>query len=60
MNPKLAADVAAASAAYLFDILPSILALPPPEAYERIKAVFAAASQAYEDGKDGWFEPSRN
>jgi hypothetical protein len=61
LDAQLADDVAAASAAYLFNVLPSIVALPPPEAFERLKGHFEAALAAYADGTDGWIpEPSDN
>ena len=46
-NPT-AEDVAAASAAYLFNVLPGITALPAPEAFERLKLHFETAIMTYQ------------
>lgn len=40
-------DVAAASAAYLFNALPEIQKLTPPEQFERLREVFATALAAF-------------
>ena len=67
MNPRsarpLAKDVAAASAAYLFNILPEIMKLPAPEAYARLQAHIHTAILVYADGLNNWGfppEPSDN
>lgn len=61
MNPDLIEDVCAASAAYLFYLLPDLVKLPAPEAYKRLAAHFEAALLAYRDGLAGWVpEPSVN
>ena len=60
-DPDLADDVAAASAAYLFNVLPEILKLPASERYARLAVHFEACLCAYKDGLAGWVpEPSKN
>lgn len=54
---QLAGDVAAASAAYLFNVLPEILKLPASEQYERLRLHIEAAFLAYRDAQDGWVPP---
>jgi hypothetical protein len=54
---QLTETVAAASAAYVYTLLPDLAALPPRAAFERLKAHFEAALIAYTDGLDGWGEP---
>jgi hypothetical protein len=54
-------DVCAASAAYLFNVLPELVKLPAPEQFKRLAAHFEAALLAYRDGMSGWIpEPSPN
>ena len=55
-------DVAAASAAFLFNLLPAIAALPAPEAFERLAGHFRANLTAYRDARAGWAaaDPSDN
>ena len=55
MNHQLAEDVAAASAAYAFNVLQEIMALPAPEAYQRLFELFRVAILAFEDGQSSWF-----
>ena len=57
-----AGDVAAASAAYLFNLLPAIAALPASEAFWRLETHFLAAIAAYRDARAGWAcpDPSAN
>jgi hypothetical protein len=62
INP-LADDVAAASAALLFNLLPEIVKLPAPEAYARLQSHIHAALLAYAESLEGWGfppEPSVN
>ncbi|QJW94195.1 hypothetical protein [Frigoriglobus tundricola] len=60
-NSALADDVCAASAAYLFNLLPDLVKLPAPEQFQRLAAHFEAALLAYHDGINGWLpEPSQN
>lgn len=61
-DQKLIEDVAAASAAYLFNVLPEITKLPATEQYERLKLHFSTAFLAYQDAQAGWVwpEPSLN
>lgn len=57
MNRKVAEDVAAASAAYAYNLLADISALPAPECYERLNALFLTAIQAYCEFEHGWAIP---
>jgi hypothetical protein len=61
-DPNLAEDVCAASAAYVVDVLPELMKLPPAEQFARLAAYFEAALMAYRDGLAGWIapEPSKN
>ncbi len=61
-DSHLAEDVCAASAAYLFNLLPELVKLPATEQFERLAAHFEAAITAYVDGLAGWIipEPSKN
>ncbi len=56
-NDAHAEDVAAASAAYLYNALPAILQLSPPEAFERLTRLFRANIDAYRDCRVGWVPP---
>lgn len=59
----LAEDVAAASAACLFNTLPEIMKLSAPEAYARLQEHIHTAILAYADGLINWGfppEPSDN
>ena len=57
INP-LAEDVAAASAAYLWDVLPEIMATAPEEAVRRLALHVETAIRAYLDGREKWgFRP---
>lgn len=56
----LLADVSAASAAFLFNLLPALLELPAAERYERLVTHFEACLVAYRDGLNGWLDPSEN
>ena len=47
MNDNTLADVAAASAAYLYNCLPEILKLTPSEQYARLQRHFEAALAAF-------------
>lgn len=62
MNEETADDVSAASACYLYNVLPSIMAESPPEAFRRLAAHFLTAIRAYHDARAGWGipEPSTN
>lgn len=57
-------EVAAASAAYVYNCLPSIMMEEPREAFRRLAVHFEAALRAYDDGRRGWtpfgLEPSEN
>jgi hypothetical protein len=58
---ELIEDVSAASATYLWNLLPEIAALPACEGFERLRDVFRTAFLAYFDALDGWIpEPSDN
>jgi hypothetical protein len=61
-SSKLVEDVAGASAAYLWNILPEIAKLPCVEGFERLVEHFRTAFLAYFDGLDNWVlpEPSEN
>jgi hypothetical protein len=60
-RPDLIEDVCAASAAYLFNVLPEIAMLSAHEQFQRLAAHFEAALMAYRDGLAGWIsEPSVN
>jgi hypothetical protein len=50
----LAEDVAAASAAYLWGVLPEILKTAPEEAVRRLAQHFETAIRAYLDGRENW------
>lgn len=50
-------EVAAASAAYLYNALPSLVRLPPPELYRRLESYFVACLIAYRDTRTGWAIP---
>jgi hypothetical protein len=56
MPEQLIEDVCAASAAYLFNVLPEIAKLPAKEQFERLAVHFEAALLAYKDGMRGWNE----
>ncbi len=61
MNHQHAYDVAAVSAAYVYNILPAIAALPAAEAYLRLHDLFFNAILAYaEPGNFKHMEPSEN
>ena len=56
-------DLAAASAAYTYNVLPEIAKLPPPEGFRRLYDLVNAALQAYADSQRAWglgTEPSKN
>lgn len=53
----LAADVAAASAAYLWDVLPEILKTAPEEAVRRLALHFETAIRACFEGRENWGFP---
>ena len=61
MNPwivtPLADDVAAASAACLFNTLAEILKLSAPDAYARLQAHIHTAILAYADSRNNWGFP---
>ncbi len=59
---QLAEDVAAASAAYLVNVLPEIIKLPASQMFERLKTHFSTAFLAYSEGLENWGfpEPSEN
>jgi hypothetical protein len=59
---QLAEDVSAASAAYLWNVLPDIATLSATEGFERLADHFRTAFLAYFDGLEGWGlpEPSEN
>ena len=46
-QPESAADVAAASAAFLTNVLPDLLTLPPAERFARLAAHFETSILAY-------------
>jgi hypothetical protein len=54
MIDPLAEDVAAASAAYLWDVLPEILKSAPEEAVRRLALHFETAIRAYLEGLENW------
>jgi len=54
LSSKLIEDVSAASAAYLWNILPEIAKLPSAEGFERLCEHFRTAFIAYFDGREGW------
>jgi hypothetical protein len=63
LNETHAEDVAAASAAYTWNLLAGIVKLSPPEGFERLYYLFYTALQAYADWQIGWGslpEPSKN
>jgi hypothetical protein len=47
-------DVASASAALLFNVLPSIRELPAPEQYDRLALFIEDSISAYLEAKEGW------
>jgi hypothetical protein len=53
---RLIEDLAAASAAYLFNLLPGIVNLPASERFTRLAAHIEGAVVAYADAKQGWYE----
>ena len=53
----LAGDVAAASAAYLWDVLPEILKTAPEDAVRWLALHFETAIRAYLDGRENWGFP---
>jgi hypothetical protein len=53
----LAEDVAAASAAYLWDVWPEIAKAPPEEAIRRLALHFGTAIRAYLEGLENWGFP---
>ncbi len=57
LSGKLVEDVSAASAAYLWNILPEIAKLPSVEGFERLCEHFRTAFLAYFDGLEGWRLP---
>ena len=62
-SAELLEDVAAASAAYLYNMLPRLVELPAKEVYRQLAAHFEAALCAYRDSLNNWTipaEPSRN
>jgi hypothetical protein len=61
-DEDLVANVSGASAFCLLSVLPSIAALPPEEAFERLKEHFLTAFLAYFDGQEDWgfSEPQRD
>lgn len=50
---QAADDVAAASAAYLWNVLPSIAELPDTDGFARLKMHFLTAIQVYQGEVDG-------
>jgi hypothetical protein len=62
MNASLASDVAAASAAYLFNCLPELTKLPASECFQRLEAHIHTSIIAYLEGLRNWGvpEPSKN
>ena len=56
MEPDLVDDVSAASAAYLFNLLPALVKRPASEQYESLAAHFEAALMAYRDALAGLFD----
>lgn len=55
-DKQLTEDVAAASAAYLCDVWPSIIALPAHDAFEYLRQHILTAFIAFFDGQEGWGE----
>ncbi|QJW98493.1 hypothetical protein [Frigoriglobus tundricola] len=53
----LAGDVAAASAVYLWDVLPEILNSTSEEAVRRLALHFETAIRAYLEGRENWGFP---
>ena len=63
LNETAADDVAAASAAYAFNLIVDIAQLPPPEGFRWLYDLFHTALVAYVECQNGWGlgpEPSRN
>jgi hypothetical protein len=52
-----AEDIAAAAAAYLWNVLPFIMKLSAPEAFDRLKTHFEVAITAYTKGTERWELP---
>ena len=57
MNQRHAEDVAAASAAYAFNVLPEISNLPATEFYRRLSELFLTAILAYCECQHSWAIP---
>jgi hypothetical protein len=61
VTDRLVADVAAASAALMFNALSEIVKLPASEQYERLRLYIEAALIAHREAQEGWLlEPSEN
>jgi hypothetical protein len=63
LNEADAADVAAASAAFAWNLVAEIARLPPPEGFKRLYELFYTALLAYAECRSGWgrgLEPSEN
>ena len=62
LKPAVVEDVSAATAAYVWNALPDIAALPAPEGFRRLKEIVETAFAAYADATGGWGvpPPSRN
>lgn len=58
---RLVEEVCAASAAYLFNLMPELVKLPATEQFKRLVAHFEAALLAFHDNLPPWVpEPSQN
>lgn len=57
IDHTLADDVSAASAAYLFNLLPGFATLPAPDVYERLQHHIFAALVAYAEAAKNWGLP---
>jgi hypothetical protein len=63
LNEIHAEDVAAASAAYVYNLLPELAKLSPPEGFRRLYDLFHTAIVAYVESQCNWglrSEPSKN
>ncbi|HEV3439905.1 MAG TPA: hypothetical protein VG122_21235 [Gemmata sp.] len=54
LNETHAEDVAAASAAYAWNLVEDIARLPPPEGFKRLYDLFHTALLAYAECQNGW------
>jgi hypothetical protein len=53
-NSQHADDVASAAAAYLWNVLPLIMKLSAPEAFDRLKTCFEVAITSFTKGSEKW------